>query len=429
MALRTISNTGGNYNSTGTWVGGVVPLTTDTIDATATSGPLTINVAATCAGVDFTNYTSTLTINFDFTISGPIVLGSGMTIAGNAYLAANGTNTIRTNGVVIPSFQVLGQNITRTLLDNLTATNLLQRMGNQNPTIAGSFTMSITNFRTSGAGGGSYGWLLGATPIVFNGANCYYESVLSQCGLCAPMFINTPGNFTIAGTGSNVGQITLGTFNTTSNGASKLTYVSGNVIGSTNLSLYYSNIGGGNATGITLDTGSMTTPWNNIYVKDGANILSTLNLTNLLSPLKFNNMFLTAATSVPYTTARGILQFYGSGVLQGGTFSAQNILVNNYTTNIQTSLPARINFTPNSGTHSFTNLNVVGMPGYKSVISSTTTTRIGLSFSNVLYYTDVSYAQSPSTSLMYGGTMSNTINFATASFGSGGGASSYTFVN
>jgi len=55
MAVITVSNTGGNYNATGTWVGGVIPLTTDTIAFTATSGNLTINVASTCAGINLTS--------------------------------------------------------------------------------------------------------------------------------------------------------------------------------------------------------------------------------------------------------------------------------------------------------------------------------------------------------------------------------------
>jgi hypothetical protein len=57
MALRTVSNTGGNWNATTTWVGGVVPSATlDTVAFTATSGPLTVNVASTCININFTNY-------------------------------------------------------------------------------------------------------------------------------------------------------------------------------------------------------------------------------------------------------------------------------------------------------------------------------------------------------------------------------------
>lgn len=426
MAVYTVSNTGGNYNATSSWVGGVVPLTTDTVATTATSGPLTINVSSTCAGTDFTNYVSTLTINagFEFTINGPIVLVAAMSISGTGYFVAGGTSTIRTNGLTIPWFRVSGQNNTRTLLDNLSCTNFLQTAGNQNPALAGSFTMSVANFRTSGSGGGSYGWLVGTVPIVFNAANCYYESVLTQIGTTAPIFINTAGNFTISGTGSNTGIISLGTFNATQAGSSQLTYVSGTVVGSKNISIYYGSVG--NAFGVKLDTSSVV--WDNIYVKDGANIAAaSTNIVNLSSPLRFTNMFLTAASSVNYTTDRRPLRFIGTSILQGGTFSAHSIMMNNYTTNVQSSYVANIQFTPNAGTtHSFTNFNVVGMPNGKALVSSTTATKVGLSFSNILYNVDVTSLQAPSTTFLYGGTPTTSTNFVTTTLGSG---ISTTYVN
>lgn len=429
MAVITISNTGGNFNATGTWVGGVVPLTTDTINATATSGPLTINVASTVAGVDFTNYVSTLAINFAFTITGPIVLVNTMTITGTEYLTASGTSTIRTNGEVIPYLRFVGQNTTRTLLDNITCTNLLQTFGNQNPTVNGA-TISVSNFRTSTVGGGSYGWLQGNATIIFNGDNCYYENSQTQAGMTNPTFINTTGNFTIAGTGSNSGMISLSTFGTNQAGTSQLIYQNGTVVGALNLSLIYYN--NNNTLGIRLDTGSMSSNWNNITIKDGTNITTNANNNlNLTSPLKFNNMYLTAASGVAYSTARRPFRIIGTSVLQGGTFSAQSIMMNNSTTNNQSVYPANIIFTPNAGTtHSFTNLNIVGLPDGKSSISSTTASRVGLSFSNVLLYTDLTGIEATIPSYVYGGTFSNTINIATASFGgSGGGETSATFVN
>lgn len=431
MAVITISNTGGNFNATASWVGGVVPLTTDTIAATATSGPLTINVASTVAGVDFTNYVSTLAINFDFTITGSIVLVNTMTITGTGYLTASGTSTIRTNGLVIPWLRFVGQNTTRTLLDNVICTNLLQTFGNQNPSVSGGpgtppFNISVSNFRTSTAGGGSYGWLLGTAPIIFNGLNCYYENSQTQAGILAPMFINTPGTFSIAGTGSNSGIISLGAFNTNQTGSAQLTYQNGTISGDRNISIYY--ISQNNTIGVRLDTGSASTRWSNIYIKDAANTTAgSTNIINLTSPLRFDNMFLTAASALNYTTARLPLRFTGTSVLQGGTFSAQSVLINNYTTNVQSSYPAAIQFTPNAGTtHSFTNLNIVGLPNAKSSISSTTATRVGLSFSNVILYTDLTAIQAPTTSYVLGGTFSNTFNISTIGFG---GESSATFVN
>lgn len=61
MATRTISNAGGNWNATGTWVEGVVPTAADDVVATATSGQLTLNVNGACRSIDFTNYVNTFT--------------------------------------------------------------------------------------------------------------------------------------------------------------------------------------------------------------------------------------------------------------------------------------------------------------------------------------------------------------------------------
>lgn len=85
MAVITISNTGGNWNSTGTWVGGVIPTTSDSIAATATSGQLTVNVNATILSFDFTNYVNTLTINSNITLTtastGTSTIASGMSFS------------------------------------------------------------------------------------------------------------------------------------------------------------------------------------------------------------------------------------------------------------------------------------------------------------------------------------------------------------
>lgn len=57
MAIITVSNIGGNFSDTATWVGGEIPVYPDTIAFTSTSGNLTIDDTYTLAGVDFTNYT------------------------------------------------------------------------------------------------------------------------------------------------------------------------------------------------------------------------------------------------------------------------------------------------------------------------------------------------------------------------------------
>ena len=63
MAQRTISDAGGNWTSTSTWVEGAVPGTSDWVVATATSGNLTISSGAKqIQYIDLTLYTGTLSI-------------------------------------------------------------------------------------------------------------------------------------------------------------------------------------------------------------------------------------------------------------------------------------------------------------------------------------------------------------------------------
>src|ERR1035437_3602992 len=85
MATRTISNAGGNWNSTSTWVENAVPTLSDDVVATPTSGHLTINVAATCNSLNFTNYVTACTHNaVTLTIASGLTIVSGMTYTPNA---------------------------------------------------------------------------------------------------------------------------------------------------------------------------------------------------------------------------------------------------------------------------------------------------------------------------------------------------------
>ena len=58
MAVIIVSNSGGNFTSPSTWVGGIVPsYPDDSIGFTATSGDLIIDDQVTLKGIDFTNFT------------------------------------------------------------------------------------------------------------------------------------------------------------------------------------------------------------------------------------------------------------------------------------------------------------------------------------------------------------------------------------
>lgn len=104
MPTRTISNTGGSYNATASWVEGVVPTSADDIVATATSGQLTINIGAAARTIDLTNYANTITLNADWTVSGAglsnIIAVTGMTYSGTGRLTFSATQTLSQTGTV-----------------------------------------------------------------------------------------------------------------------------------------------------------------------------------------------------------------------------------------------------------------------------------------------------------------------------------------
>lgn len=151
MPLRTVSNTGGNWSATTAWVGGVVPIAGDTVDFTATSGNLTVNViTANLAGIDFTNYTATITFNNLLNTSGTVNLGTGgFTIAGANFLNINGTATLGGTTQWSGGLRFNGQNITITLLNDITSTGTV-RFSSTNSTLANPLVINGFNINIKG---------------------------------------------------------------------------------------------------------------------------------------------------------------------------------------------------------------------------------------------------------------------------------------
>jgi hypothetical protein len=123
-ATRTISDAGGNWNSTSTWVEGAVPVEGDNIEATATSGNLTVNeYTAELSGFDLTDYTGTLTINYRITTSGTVFIPNGVTVGGtnNSIICPdNGTMTVSAgDAITFPEFGG-SNNITINLASDIT---------------------------------------------------------------------------------------------------------------------------------------------------------------------------------------------------------------------------------------------------------------------------------------------------------------------
>ena len=100
MATRTVSNTGGNYNATGTWVEAAVPTSADTVVFTSTSGQLTVNVASQAGSINFSGYTGTTTLSNTLSVFGNINFGTGgYNVSGSSSLIIASASTITSNGV------------------------------------------------------------------------------------------------------------------------------------------------------------------------------------------------------------------------------------------------------------------------------------------------------------------------------------------
>lgn len=97
MATITAAAGGGNWSSTATWVGGVVPTAADDVRLASTSGNVNIDGAVACRSLDCTGYTGTLTHNA-FTLSiGDATAGTGNSalklVSGMTYTLANVTTS------------------------------------------------------------------------------------------------------------------------------------------------------------------------------------------------------------------------------------------------------------------------------------------------------------------------------------------------
>ncbi len=77
MAVKTVSNTGGNWASASTWSPSGVPSTTaDNVVFTTTSGPLVISATATIENIDFRNFQNTVTFNWPLQVTGAFNFGT-----------------------------------------------------------------------------------------------------------------------------------------------------------------------------------------------------------------------------------------------------------------------------------------------------------------------------------------------------------------
>jgi hypothetical protein len=211
MAIRTISDTGGNWNATASWVEGVVPTNADDVVATGTSGALTITAAAAAKTIDFTNYTNVFTINdnIELQVSGNITLVSGATYTSSAFTNGGGIMSNIVSGTINFNDQLFDGKYTfraaATFSSDAYVRNLawfsvsnINRTGTASIYVNESFQPGGGNLQSS---------LAGTLPVRMIGTGSLSTNLTlsgggsnildyDQQGVCLPVFIDTDGTIT-----------------------------------------------------------------------------------------------------------------------------------------------------------------------------------------------------------------------------------------
>jgi hypothetical protein len=160
-----------------------------------------------CASIDCTGYTGTMTFSQTLTTQGSVTFSAGMTIAGANALIASGTGTWTSNGKWSNSITLASGTFTITFADNWTCNNFTtQTTGTKTLngnilTINGNFTIGVA--------------IQGTTNIVIAGSGTWTGASASVQN---NITINTAGTFVISGTVFyNTGTLTYtaGTVTTT----------------------------------------------------------------------------------------------------------------------------------------------------------------------------------------------------------------------
>lgn len=207
MAIITVSNSGGTRNWTDplTWVGGSVPLATDSVIFTNTSGNLIINATSTIVDFNLSNFTGTITFTGALIINGNWHLGGGIytyTQLGTSYVRKQGTGTITSNGVTWSrEFRFVG-NGTTTLVDDLNLTGPFQFQGSSNPAnmVVNGNNIFHTGTYIASINGGT---ISGTTKYWYQGTGTVLSQSISSFSINIDFYINTVGTFTISGSSTN----------------------------------------------------------------------------------------------------------------------------------------------------------------------------------------------------------------------------------
>jgi len=409
MATRTISNTGGNYNATASWVEGIVPTSADDVVATATSGQLTVNVSSAASTFNFTNYTNTLTMNALWTISGTgtQTFVNTMTISGSSNISLTGTGaTIVGSSAFIPNLSITGNKTLNSTLNvvNLTSSSTVTWTGTGTINVSGSFVGSTI---LSNIGSGITFNLIGTGN--FTGLLGFKE-----------ININTSGTITLVSSSG----VSIGIAANTNSITHTFNYITGTITGTKNL-----QISAGVITNAFWAINSSSIIWDTVVIRTAggttANPVITLN-----SDLNFIDLVITndnSAASSPHL-------INGVGKLNGGRLIMNTGTIKPATTN-WLGVPMIIKLGSTSS-HVLTELYSSSNPTTPNIIQSqtaSTTAYLGVTSTQSISntdFTDINATAGPIS--VFRGTLTRTTGITNYTSYTGGSAStggSWTFIN
>lgn len=410
MATRTISNTGGNYNATASWVEGIVPTSADDVVATATSGQLTVNVASAASTFNFTNYTNTLTMNNTWTVSGTgtSTFVSAMTIAGGSNITLTGSGaTIVTNGKSIPNLSFTGN---KTIGDTLNVTNLTI----SNLTLSGTQTINV-----SGNLNGPTGFSVIGSGITLNMIGSGSISMLSSLLM---ININTSGSINFTNT-QGIGLIAQSTYATT------FKYTSGTITGTKRIVVSPATA---TTTTAVLDLSS-SSGWE-MNMRLPGNSTNTSTILQLNSDFNFDKFYFWSPASNQTVTHTFFIT--GTGALKGGKLILNPVIQTNQSTTSFLQYNNNVILKLGStASHTVAQLESSGFDNDNNIISSqtaSTTAYFGVTGTQSIQLTDFTDIDASSGPIsVFRGTLTRTsgITNYTSYTGGGSGGGSWTFVN
>ena len=205
MSARFPINAGGNWSSTSTWAassnqtvgGSSVPTTADAVTVDSHAGNVTLDTGGpTCASINFTSYTGTLTWTTTLTVAGAVTLASGMTNTGAGDLICTTTATLTSGGATLSGgLQLQGTSQTFTFSGAWVVTGVGQTNGSGLVVMNGS-TLTVAGGWTNNVQSTS-----GSTAITLTGGTWQGTAQLFNT-------VTINGNVTLSGTVGHAGLLT-----------------------------------------------------------------------------------------------------------------------------------------------------------------------------------------------------------------------------